>query len=213
MRIGIIGAGNVGSTLGRGWAKAGHIIGFGVPRPDAPERQPLVTEIGAGKASLGSPRSIAQASEVVVLATPWPVTIGAVRGLGDLGGKIVIDCTNPLTMGPDGLGLEIGHDTSGAELIAAQLPEVPVFKTLNQVGFDVMAAPRFAAGAAVMFVAGDDDRAKPTVLALVRDLGFEAVDAGGLHIARLLEPWAMMWIHLALNCGQGRDFAFVRAPR
>ena len=212
MRIGIIGAGNVGSTLGRGWAKAGHTIGFGVRRPNSAELAQLIQAIGADKASAGSPRAVAQASEVVVLATPWPVTIGAVRDLGDLGGKIVIDCTNPLTMGPDGLALEIGHDTSGAEMIAAQLPEVPVFKTLNQVGFDVMAQPRFAIGAtpmpAVMFVAGDDADGKRTVLALVADAGFEAIDAGGLRAARLLEPFAMLWIELARKRGLGSDFAF-----
>ncbi len=212
MRIGIIGAGNVGGTLGRAWGALGHDIAFGVPRPDKPELRQLVDAIGSN-ASVRAPREAAQASEVVVLATPWPATIEAVRGLGSVTGKPVIDCTNPLTAGPDGLALEIGHSTSGAERIAATLPGASVFKTLNQVGFDVMAKPRFPAGPAVMFVAGDDAALKPTVLRLVSELGFETVDAGGLKVARLLEPWAMMWIHLALARKLGRDFAFVRATR
>jgi len=213
MQIAIIGAGNVGSTLGRCWAEAGHVISFGVPRPDKPELRELVAAIGPDHARAVATREAAQAGEIVVLATPWPATVEAVRGLGPLGRKPVIDCTNPLTMGPDGLGLEIGHTTSGAETIAAAIPGVPVFKALNQVGFDVMAAPRFAAGPAVMFVAGDDAAAKPTVIRLVSELGFDTVDAGPLKVARLLEPWAMMWIHLALNRKLGRDFAFVRAQR
>jgi hypothetical protein len=61
---------------------------------------------------------------------------------------------------------------------------------------------------AVIFVCGDDDASKPTVLKLATDLGFEAIDAGRLVSARLLEPYAMLWIHLANAQGLGRDFAF-----
>jgi 8-hydroxy-5-deazaflavin:NADPH oxidoreductase len=64
-----------------------------------------------------------------------------------------------------------------------------------------------------MFVAGDDEQNKPVVLKLVGDLGFEAVDAGPLRMARLLEPYAMLWIDQALNRGAGRDFAFARTQR
>jgi predicted dinucleotide-binding enzyme len=213
MRIGIIGAGNVGGTLGRAWARIGHEVCFGVPQPDRADMRQLVDAIGPTRASARAPRAAAQASDVVVLATPWPVTLEAVRGFGPLAGKLVIDCTNPLTSGPDGMALELGHTTSGAERIAATIPGVAVFKALNQVGFDVMADPRFPAGAAVMFVAGDDAAGKPTVLKLVSELGFDAVDVGGLKLARLLEPWAMLWIHLALNRGLGRSYAFVRARR
>jgi predicted dinucleotide-binding enzyme len=65
----------------------------------------------------------------------------------------------------------------------------------------------------VMFVAGDDATRKPVVLGLVGELGFEAVDAGPLRIARLLEPYGMLWIDQALNRGAGRGFAFVRVRR
>ena len=68
--------------------------------------------------------------------------------------------------------------------------------------------PALKGGAApVMLVAGDG-LAKPKVLQLVTDLGFEAIDVGGLEYARLLEPYAMLWIHLALGKGLGREFAF-----
>jgi predicted dinucleotide-binding enzyme len=64
-----------------------------------------------------------------------------------------------------------------------------------------------------MFVCGDDQRARPTVLALVGELGFDVVDAGALKVARLLEPLAMLWIHLALNQGLGREIAFALLRR
>jgi len=83
-----------------------------------------------------------------------------------------------------------------------------VFKTMNQVGFGLMDHPALKAGSKpVMLVAGDG-AGKLNVMQLVSDLGFEAIDVGGLEYARLLEPLAMLWIHLAVFKGQGQDFAF-----
>jgi predicted dinucleotide-binding enzyme len=88
-----------------------------------------------------------------------------------------------------------------------------VFKTLNHTGANNMANPAYPGGRLVMFVCGDDARAKPTVLTLVAELGFDAVDAGPLKVARLLEPLAMLWIHLASNQGLGREIAFALLRR
>jgi 8-hydroxy-5-deazaflavin:NADPH oxidoreductase len=88
-----------------------------------------------------------------------------------------------------------------------------VFKAFNQTGFNIMADPAFDGQRAVIFVCGDDDARKPTVLKLADDIGFEAIDAGGLAIARLLEPYGMLWIHLAYAQGMGRDFAFLLHKR
>ena len=128
--------------------------------------------------------------------------------MGDLKGKIVLDATNPLAMGPEGLGLEIGHSISGGEKVQGWAAGASVFKTLNTTGFANMANPVFNGAKSVMFVAGDDEANKPKVLRLIGDLGFEVADAGPLRIARLLEPHAMLWIHLALVRGLGRDWAF-----
>ena len=95
MRLGIIGAGNVGSTLGRAWLKAGEDVVFGVPNRADPKYRTLPQE------RLRTPAEAARNAEVVVLATPWPATETAVKSLGDLAGKILIDCTNPLGMGPN----------------------------------------------------------------------------------------------------------------
>ena len=93
-------------------------------------------------------------------------------------------------------------------LIAQWAPGAAVFKTFNTTGFNNMADLSGYPDTPVMFVAGDDSARKPPVLDLVRDIGFEAIDAGPLRIARLLEPFGMLWIDQALNRGAGRDFAF-----
>ncbi len=196
MRIGIVGAGNVGTALGRQLAKAGHEVVYGVPDPKSPKYQAL------------KPRSVKEAAafaEVVLLATPWPATEAAIRSAGSLSGKIVIDCVNPLK--PDLSGLAVGYTDSAAEQIARWAPGAKVFKAFNQTGADNMAKPAYGAQKSVMFVAGDDPESKKTVLKLVGDVGFEAVDAGPLTNARLLEPLAMLWIYLAFH-GLGRNFAF-----
>jgi predicted dinucleotide-binding enzyme len=210
VKIAIIGAGNVGGTLGKGWAKKGHEIFFGVRRPQDPEIQDLLKAAG-GRASAGSPAEAAAFGEVVVLATPWPATEAAVKSAGDLSGKILIDCTNPLKA--DLSGLEIGHTTSGGEQVAGWARGAKVFKAFNTTGSNIMADPVIQGISTVMFVCGDDVVAKPRVLQLARELGFDAVDAGPLEQARLLEPWALLWIYLAFNGSVGRDYGFALLPR
>jgi predicted dinucleotide-binding enzyme len=102
----------------------------------------------------------------------------------------------------------MGFDTSGAERIAALAPRAHVFKTFNQTGFENLADARAFRQKPAMFVAGDDAPHKPTVLRLVSDAGFDAIDVGSLRSARLLEPLAMLWIELARKRGMGSGFAF-----
>ena len=204
MKLAIIGAGSVGGTLGTAWAqKAGHEIFFGVRNPQSEKVQTLVRSLG-GKARAGT----AASAEIIVLATPWNGAEAAIRSMGDVTGNIILDATNPLAMGSDGLGLEIGHDTSAAEKVQGWAEGAAVFKTLNTTGYGNMADPVFHGVKSVMFVAGDDAAGKPKVIALVAALGFEVIDAGPLRNARLLEAHAMLWIELALKRGLGRDFAF-----
>ncbi|MGH6843930.1 MAG: NADPH-dependent F420 reductase [Methylocella sp.] len=206
MKISILGAGNVGGTLGRAWARKGHDVFFGIPNPQDPKTQELLTTIGS-KARAGTVAEVAAAGDVIVLATPWPATRGAIQAAGNLAGKVVVDCTNPLK--PDATGLTLGYTTSGAEQVAEWANGAKVFKAFNQTGFNIMGNPAFDGERAVMFVCGDDAAQKPTVLKLAADIGFEAIDAGNLAIARILEPYGMLWIHLAYAQGMGRDFAFV----
>jgi 8-hydroxy-5-deazaflavin:NADPH oxidoreductase len=112
MRIAIIGAGAVGQALARGWSKAGHTVKLGVPDPKAAKYQ------GLSSLKLTKPAEAAADAEAIVLATPWPKTEAAIGGLGNLAGRIVVDCTNPLARGAQGMSLEIGHSVSAGERVA-----------------------------------------------------------------------------------------------
>jgi len=204
MKIAVIGAGSVGGTLGRRWAELGHTVCFGVRDVADADAKALVGRI-KGDARLAGVSDAANDAEVVVVATPYAANPAAIAAAGDLSGKVLIDVTNPIGAG---FSLAVGFSTSGAEEVAKLAPRARVYKAMNQVGFEVMADPTFAAGKPVMFVAGDDAAGKKVVLELVSALGFEAIDAGELAIARLLEPYAMLWIHLMARRNQGRNFAF-----
>lgn len=194
MRIAVIGAGNVGATLGNAWSAAGHQVTYGVRKPDpASTAEKTVGEAAAG-------------AEVVVLATPWPAVDDAVAACGDLTGRILVDCTNPLL--PGLAGLEVGTTTSGVEKIAELAPGAKAVKAFNTVGFNVMANPTFDGKPVSMLYCGDDPDAKAIVRQLIADCGFEPVDAGPLKQARLLEPFALLWISMAMQYGYSRDIAF-----
>jgi 8-hydroxy-5-deazaflavin:NADPH oxidoreductase len=208
MKLGILGAGNVGGTLGKQWAARGHDVRFGVRDPKDGKLQALLKEIGPN-ATAGSVREAASFGEVIVLALPWQAVPDSLREAGNLTGKVVIDCTEPVSMGPDILtkGLLVGHTTSAGEQVAQWAPGARVVKALNTVGSGIMARPQFGAEKPVLFYCGDDATAKAKAAELVGSLGFEAMDAGPLSNARLLEPFGMLWIYLAFT-GLGPDFAF-----
>jgi predicted dinucleotide-binding enzyme len=204
MKIAIIGAGSVGTSLASGWIKSGHQIAFGVREPNGAKAK-KVRDLFP-QSTVKSNNGATLDSDVIVFSTPWEKTEEAVRMCADLTGKIVIDATNPLRT--DFTGLDRGFNTSGAEQVAEWAVGAQVFKAMNQIGSSLMDHPSFVGDSRpVMFVAGDGP-GKSIVLQLVGDLGFEAIDVGPLKYSRLLEPYALLWIHLALVQGLGRDFAF-----
>jgi hypothetical protein len=198
MRIAIIGTGNVGAALAGAWRRVGHEVTFGSRSPGR--------EV-AGCPTMGL-REAAAWGEVVVIALPWEAAAGAAAALGDLSGKVVIDCMNPLGRGPGGMTLTVGHTDSSGEALARMLPGARVVKTLNTVGAEVMADARAFAHPPAMLVAGDDADAKATVAGLLSGIGFEPLDAGALAMSRYLEPFAMVWINQAIFRGKGRAWAF-----
>jgi predicted dinucleotide-binding enzyme len=104
--------------------------------------------------------------------------------------------------------LTIGTNDSGGEQVARWATGASVFKAMNQTGAENMTKPTFKGGKPVMFICGDDETRKPIVLGLIDQLGFETIDAGKLMVARLLEPYALLWIHLAVRRNLGGQFAF-----
>jgi NADPH-dependent F420 reductase len=204
MNIAVIGTGNVGRTLGARWANLGHQVVFGTRDSAREEVQKLVESTGKNS-SAGSPQDAVAGAEVLVLAIPWAVTRQTIETLGDLKGKIVVDCTNPVA---PGIKLAVGKSTSGGELVAAWTKGAHVVKAFNSTGWENMADPAYQGQPSLMLICGDDERAKVVVAGLAESLGFEAVDLGPLDAARLLEPFALVWIRLAMAQGLGRDIAF-----
>lgn len=204
MKIAIIGAGNVGGTLGRRWAALGHDVVFGVRDPAREKYKSLVTQTG-GRARLATNQEACADAAAVLIATPWSTTQAALAECGSLVGKVLIDATNPL--GAD-LKLTIGHSDSGGEQVARWAPGARVVKAFNTTGFNIMEDPVIQNQHGVMFVAGDDPAAKSVAIDLANAIGFEAVDAGALDSSRMLEPLAQLWIHCAYRQGLTRDYAF-----
>lgn len=204
MQIAIIGTGNVGSAIARGLKGKGHSATLGARDPASTETRQLAE---AADAFVMSPSEAAASADIVILALPWAPAETAVSGLGDLSGKIVIDCMNPLGMVDGAFGLTIGHTMSGGEIVQSWLPSARVVKTLNQVGAEIMADNSGLSLRPVMFMAGNDPAAKTQVATLLTDLGFDPLDAGDITKSRILEPYAMVWINQALMRGKGRNWA------
>jgi len=201
MKVAVIGSGNMGSAFVKQLRAAGHSVS--VTGRDAAKASQLASQHPGVVAA--DPKSAAQA-DVIVLATPYEQAAAALRSLGDVSGKVIIDITNPLT--PDYMGLTIGHDTSAAEQIAAAAPGAHVVKGFNTLFAQVLAAGSDLGGQkATVFVASDSDRAKQTVIALAESMGFKTMDAGGLKNARYLEPLAGLNIYFGYGAGLGTSVA------
>ncbi len=193
MKIAVLGSGNVGTALGDGWSAKGHQVVYGSRSPEK--------ESGKDRKFGSIADAIAQ-SEVVALAVPWDA-VESVLSSNDLSGKLVMDCTNPIT---PSFELAAGTTTSGGETVARLAKGARVVKAFNTTGFGNMRNPKFGAVNLTMFYAGDDAGAKAIANQLINDIGFDPVDAGALKIARYLEPLAMLWINLSTT--MGRDIAF-----
>jgi 8-hydroxy-5-deazaflavin:NADPH oxidoreductase len=210
MKIGILGSGNVGGTLGKRWAKNGHTVIFSSRKPDSDEMKKLVADAGPS-ASAATVADTAKNSEVILLSPLWNAAQEILTAAGDLTGKLLIDVLNPLL--PDLSGLAVGTTTSAGEMVAQWAPGARVVKAFNTVGFNIMADPKLGGSNALLFYCGDDAEAKKIVHGLATELDFDARDAGPLVKARLLEPFALLWISLAFTKGHGREFAFQTIQR
>jgi len=203
MKIGIIGSGNMGSGIGKIWAKKGHEVIFSYSR--SPEKLSALAA-SVPNAKSGTPAEAAQA-EVVLLSVRWPDVPDALKQAGLLNNRIVIDCTNPLN--PDMSGLVIGHTTSAAEEISRMAPGAKIVKAFNTAFAQVYEEKSrlFGSRRASMLYCGDDAEAKSVVTKLIGDVGFDPVDCGPLASARLLEPVAMLVITLGYGMKMGTNMA------
>ena len=199
MRIAIIGAGNVGSGLGRAFATEGHAIVFGVRDPDSAK----TTEALAGTpgATAMSPARAVEGADVIVFALRWDGVAGTVADMPSLDGRVVIDAMN-----------RFGGDTarSTTQDLADLLPGARLAKAFDTTGFENFTTAHARRTPAAMFVAGDDAEAKRVAMDLATQIGFEAEDAGPLANARALEEMARVWLALTQVHGRRIGFALSR---
>lgn len=204
MKIAILGAGNVGGTLGRRWAEAGHAVVYVSREPESEKMRGLLAATPGGSATADSSAACADA-DALLLAMPWAAVSATLAAAGDLSGKILLDATNPI--GP-GFALLVPAAGSGGQEVARLTPGARVVKIFNTTGWGNMADPLYDGEATAIFLCGDDADAKATAAGLAEVLGFASFDVGGLDKAHLLEAVAMTWITLALVQGHGREMAF-----
>jgi predicted dinucleotide-binding enzyme len=198
MKIGIIGAGNVGGNLGTVLAANGHEVLFGVRDPQSDKTRALLDAAGP-KARAGSAQDAAAFGDVLAVALRWDVLPEVLGQLGDLDGKVVIDCTNRFST-------PTGGSANSSEDLARMLPGTQVVRAFNTIGAEHYGSPVFGGERASMFIAGDDAQAKAVVGRLAEEMGFEVVDAGPLASAIALESLTRAWVGLSQQLG--RDIAF-----
>ncbi|MGO9197021.1 MAG: NADPH-dependent F420 reductase [Acidimicrobiales bacterium] len=194
--IAVIGAGNIGATLARKWAAAGHDVTLASRSPDAPALRELAASIGARTA--GHLEAVA-AAEVVLVALPGDAVASVSGALGAaLDGKLVIDATN-------NRGSE---EMNNVATITRNAPGAIVARAFNSVGWENFADPVFDGTPADLLWCGPDAEEGVLVEALIGDVGLRPVKVGGLDQLPLVDMVARLWFALALGQGRGRNLAF-----
>jgi len=208
MHIGILGSGLMGSKLGTIFARAGHDVVFSYSHSER-KLQRLAREAG-GHARAGTPREAAANADAVLLAVHWSRVDDVLKQAGDLSGKVIVTCSLP--MNTDDTRLTVAHTSSGAEALARKVRKADVvsaFSTVpSEVLFDVFHGKRRRRHRPSLLYCGDRQPAKKIAARLIRDVGFEPVDAGPLRIARYLEPFALAMAQLAYEGDDGPEVAY-----
>ena len=209
LQVGIIGSGDVARSLGRAFLTLGHRVMLGSRTPEGEKLQAWQLKMAAqGHAAACSVGSFAQAAsfgQICVVAVRGAALESALSlaGPDNFAGKVVIDATNPLKMGPDKqLALSVGFSDSMGEMTQRLLPAAKVVKAFNCVNNAHMFKPDFPGGQPEMFICGNDAEAKASVTALLQQFGWTALDAGGIDAARYIEPFGVLGIRQAFKTGQ-----------
>jgi predicted dinucleotide-binding enzyme len=185
MKIGIVGSGQVGGTLGTVWVRAGHKVMFS--SQDLEHDRALAAKLGAN-ARAGTPREAVAFGDVVMISVPYRALPEVGKTVGDLiRGKVVIDTCNPF-VGRDG---EIANwaREKGAGLASAELlPGARLVRAFNAIGASQMGEAHKQPGRVGMPIASDDAGAIEIASGLIRDIGYEPVPVGGLAVGKYLMP-------------------------
>ena len=207
MRIGILGSGLMGAKLGTLFARAGHDVVFSYARSERKLKR-LARE-ARGNARAGTPSDAARDADALLLAVHWSRVDDVLKQAGVLSGKVIVTCSLP--MSSSDTKLVIAHTSSGAEALAKKARRahvVSAFGTVpSEVLFGVFQARRKVNRPSLVYC-GDDRGAKDVAATLIRDVGFDPVDAGPLRIARYLEPFTLLIAQLAYEGDEGPEIAY-----
>ena len=207
MRIGILGSGQMGGKLGVLFARAGHEVVFSYSR--RPETLERLAGEAEGRGRAGTPREAAKGAGAILLAVHWSRIEEVLDQAGDFSGKVVLTCSLP--MNADNSALVIAHTNSGAETLAMKIPGAKVVCAFNTVPSEVLFGVYEARGRTPrpsLVYCGDDAGAKKVAAGLIRDVGFDPVDAGPLWVARFTEPFALLIGELAYGAKAGPGLAY-----
>ena len=198
IRIAVLGAGNIGGTLGRKWVAAGHSVAFGVTDPGSPRALALRADMGQA-ATIGGVAEAMVGAEVAVLAVPG----GAIDELmrlhaGQFDNKTVVDASN--RMG--------GGAMNSIAALSAAAPTARIYRAFNSLGWENFADPVFNGVQADLFYAGTEGDARATVEQLIEDVGLRPVYVGGPEQVGVVDAVASLWFALALGQRKGRHLAF-----
>jgi 8-hydroxy-5-deazaflavin:NADPH oxidoreductase len=204
MKIGFIGIGKVGSALASNLSRSGHkiIIGNENAAYDSVKKAlDLNPEF-----TLRSIQQAVDESDIIFLATPFPVIGDALKGI-EFSGKTLVDCTNPV-----GKGISHGLESvkSGSEVVQALAQDAKVVKAFSIYGFENFQDSSFPQYNVkpVMLIAGDNINAKNEVAALIEELGFSAMDTGDLSQALHLEHMTLLWVKMVRANGHNPRFVW-----
>jgi len=207
MQMGILGSGLMGGKLGTIFARAGHEVVFSYARSE--EKLKRLAKDSKGKSRPGTPREAAQDADAVLLAVHWSRFDDVLQQAGDLSGKTILTCSLP--MNDDNTDLVVAHTASGAEELAKRVPRARIVSAFNtvpsEVLFGVFEARRKSTRPSLVYC-GDDSSSKEIAAQLIRDVGFEPVDAGPLRISRYTEPFALLVAQLAYEGEAGPEMAY-----
>ncbi len=214
MNIGILGSGLMGGTLGTLFARAGHDVVFSYSR--SRRKLTRLARSAGRRARAGTPSEAARGADAVLLAVHWLRVDDVLEQAGDLSGRVLVTCSLP--MNAANTALAVGRTSSGAEELARKRRRAKVvsaFGTVpSEVFFGVFDARRRVNRPGLVYC-GNDSGAKKVASTLIRDVGFEPVDAGPLRIARYVEPFTLLIAQLAYEGDGGPELAyrFERFPR
>ena len=191
--IGVLGSGDVGRVLARGFSDLGHAVKIGSRDPGKLREW---AEAAGERVSIGTFADAARFGDVIVLATLGTATEEAIRlaGIDSFQGKVVIDATNPLDFSKGLPALTIGHTDSLGEVVQRLIPNARVVKAFNTVGNALMVNPQLPGGPPDMFICGNDEDAKKIVSQICEHFGWGVIDIGGIEGSRYLEPMCLTWV-------------------